>query len=40
MEHVIEVEGLVNRFGTQVVHDDLNLRVRRDEVLAFIVRTV
>ena len=36
MEHVIEVEGLVNRFGTQVVHDDLNLRVRRDEVLAIV----
>jgi len=36
MEHVIEVKGLVNRFGTQVVHDDLNLRVRRDEVLAIV----
>jgi phospholipid/cholesterol/gamma-HCH transport system ATP-binding protein len=36
VEHVIEVKGLVNRFGTQVVHDDLNLRVRRDEVLAIV----
>jgi phospholipid/cholesterol/gamma-HCH transport system ATP-binding protein len=36
IEHVIEVKGLVNRFGTQVVHDDLNLRVRRDEVLAIV----
>ena len=36
VEHVIEVKGLVNRFGAQVVHDDLNLRVRRDEVLAIV----
>ena len=36
MEHVIEVKGLVNRFGTQVVHDNLNLRVRRDEILAIV----
>ena len=36
MEHVIEVKGLVNRFGTQVVHDNLNLRVRRDEIMAIV----
>ena len=35
-EHVIEVRGLVNRFGTQVVHDNLDLRVRRDEILAIV----
>jgi phospholipid/cholesterol/gamma-HCH transport system ATP-binding protein len=35
-QHVIKVEGLTNRFGTQVVHQRLNLRVRRDEVLAVV----
>ena len=35
-EHVIRVKGLVNRFGTQVVHDNLCLDVRRDEVLAVV----
>ena len=35
-EHVIEVRGLRNRFGTQVVHEDLDLDVRRGEVLAVI----
>jgi phospholipid/cholesterol/gamma-HCH transport system ATP-binding protein len=35
-EHVISVRGLVNRFGSQVVHDRLDLEVRRDEVLAIV----
>jgi len=35
-EHVIEVRGLVNRFGTQVVHDGLDLDVRRGEILGVI----
>ena len=36
-EHVIEVEGLVNTVGPgQVLHRDLNLRVRRDEVLSLV----
>ena len=29
-EHVISIRGLVNRFGRQVVHDRLDLDVRRD----------
>ena len=33
---VITVRGLVNRFGTQTVHDGLDLDVRRDEILAII----
>jgi len=35
-EYVIRVKGLVNRFGKQVVHDHLDLDVRRDEVLALV----
>ncbi|MEJ8569324.1 ABC transporter ATP-binding protein [Elongatibacter sediminis] len=35
-EHVIRVRGLVNRFGRQVVHDGLNLDVRRDETLGLV----
>ena len=35
-EHVIEVRGLVNRFGTQTVHDGLDLDVRRGEILGVI----
>jgi len=35
-EHVIRIRGLVNRFGTQVVHDQLNLDVRRDEILGLV----
>lgn len=35
-EHVITIRGLVNRFGRQVVHDGLDLDVRRDEVLAVV----
>ncbi len=32
-ELVIDVQGLVNRFGSQVVHDKLDLQVRRGEIL-------
>lgn len=35
-EHVIEVRGLVNRFGRQTVHDGLDLDVRRGEILGVI----
>jgi len=35
-ETVIEVRGLRNAFGAQVVHDDLNLDVYRGEVLGVI----
>ena len=33
---IINVSQLVNRFGTQVVHDHLDLKVRRDEILAVV----
>jgi phospholipid/cholesterol/gamma-HCH transport system ATP-binding protein len=33
---VLEVIGLVNRFGTQVVHDGLNMDVREDEVFGIV----
>ena len=36
METVIRVEGLVNRFGRQVVHDGLSLEVYRDEILGLV----
>lgn len=36
LENVIEVRGLRNRFGAQIVHDQLDLDVRRGEVLAVI----
>jgi phospholipid/cholesterol/gamma-HCH transport system ATP-binding protein len=35
-EHVIRIRGLVNRFGSQVVHDNLDLDVRRDEILGIV----
>ncbi|MGD8679999.1 MAG: ABC transporter ATP-binding protein, partial [Lysobacterales bacterium] len=35
-DHVISIRGLVNRFGKQVVHDDLNLDVIRGEVLGIV----
>jgi phospholipid/cholesterol/gamma-HCH transport system ATP-binding protein len=35
-EHVITIRGLVNRFGSQVVHDGLELDVRRDEILGVV----
>jgi phospholipid/cholesterol/gamma-HCH transport system ATP-binding protein len=33
---VLEVVGLVNRFGTQLVHDGLNMDVREDEVFGIV----
>ena len=36
METVISVENLVNRFGSQVVHDKLCLDIRRDEILGVV----
>lgn len=35
-ETVIEVRGLVNRFGSHVVHENLDLDVRRGEVLGIV----
>lgn len=35
-ESMISIRGLVNRFGTQTVHDGLNLEVRRDEILGLV----
>jgi phospholipid/cholesterol/gamma-HCH transport system ATP-binding protein len=35
-EDVIEVRGLVNRFGDQVVHDGLDLDVKRGEILGVV----
>jgi phospholipid/cholesterol/gamma-HCH transport system ATP-binding protein len=32
----IEVQGLVSRFGERVIHDGLNLKVRRGEVLGVV----
>ena len=36
MDPVLEVHGLVNRFGTQVVHDGLDMVVNRDEVFGIV----
>jgi phospholipid/cholesterol/gamma-HCH transport system ATP-binding protein len=33
---VVEVRGLVNRFGGQVVHDGLDMEVERDEVFGIV----
>src|SRR5205823_11026635 len=33
---VLQVQGLVNRFGTQVVHDGLDMEVRADEVFGVV----
>ncbi len=33
---VVEVRGLVNRFGRQVVHDGLDMQVRRGEVFGIL----
>ena len=35
-ENVIEIRGLVNRFGDQTLHDGLDLDVRRGEVLGVV----
>ena len=33
---VLEVQGLVNRFGSQIVHNGLNMEVREDEVFGIV----
>ncbi len=35
-EHPIEIKGLVNRFGTQTVHENLDLKVRKGEILGVV----
>ena len=35
-DHPIIVEGLVNQFGTQVVHEDLSLTVNRGEIIGVV----
>ena len=35
-DEVVRVEGLVNRFGSQTVHDGLSLSVRRGEILGIV----
>lgn len=35
-ENIIEVRGLCNRFGPQIVHEDLDLDVRRGEILGVV----
>lgn len=36
MESIITVKGLSNRFGAQVVHENLSLDIRRDEILGVV----
>jgi len=36
MDAIVEVRGIVNRFGAQVVHDGLDLEVRRGEVFGIV----
>lgn len=36
VESIIDVRGLRNQFGTQVVHDQLDLQVRRGEILGVV----
>ena len=33
---VLEVRGLVNRFGSQLVHDGLDMEVHKDEVFGIV----
>ncbi|MFT6397283.1 MAG: phospholipid/cholesterol/gamma-HCH transport system ATP-binding protein [Bradymonadia bacterium] len=35
-EHVIDVRGLETRFGSHVVHDNLNLQVRKGEIIGIV----
>ncbi len=35
-ENVIEISGLHTRFGRQVIHEDLDLEVRKGEILALV----
>jgi phospholipid/cholesterol/gamma-HCH transport system ATP-binding protein len=34
-EFPIEIEGLRNSFGEQVIHEDLSLKVKRGEILGW-----
>jgi phospholipid/cholesterol/gamma-HCH transport system ATP-binding protein len=36
MDPVVEVRGLVNRFGSQLVHDGLDMQVGKDEVFGIV----
>ncbi len=36
MDPVVQVQGLVNRFGAQVVHDGLDMQVEADEVFGIV----
>ncbi|WP_423777968.1 ABC transporter ATP-binding protein, partial [Elstera cyanobacteriorum] len=36
MENIVEVRGVRNQFGAQVVHDGLDLDVRRGEILSVV----
>ncbi|MGC8050080.1 ATP-binding cassette domain-containing protein, partial [Salmonella enterica] len=36
VEAIIDVRGLRNQFGPQVVHDQLDLQVRRGEILGVV----
>jgi phospholipid/cholesterol/gamma-HCH transport system ATP-binding protein len=36
MDPVVEVRGLVNRFGRQVVHDGLDMQINADEVFGIV----
>jgi phospholipid/cholesterol/gamma-HCH transport system ATP-binding protein len=36
MEPVVEVRGIVNRFGAQVVHDGLDMNVQQDEIFGIV----
>jgi phospholipid/cholesterol/gamma-HCH transport system ATP-binding protein len=33
---VVRVRGLVNRFGSQVVHDGLDLEIRQNEIFGIV----
>jgi phospholipid/cholesterol/gamma-HCH transport system ATP-binding protein len=35
-EYPIEISGLRNSFGEQLIHDDLSLKVRRGEILGVV----
>ena len=36
LEHVVEIDGLLNKVGDVVLHRDLRLQVRRDEVMTLV----
>jgi len=35
-DHIIRVRGLVTRFGTHIVHEDLDVDVRRGEIIGIV----